>query len=156
MLTLRQWMELVDFKITDGGDYYLGNMTLYSLESWDGNHDGYSVNIVFDPKDEQRVHIVEVCDYKNQRAYRRCASPQDDPNAWDEVSWVDLETDEDFIEKTAAIMKGVEYDTRISIPLTLTDDELLVLFKLAHAADVTFNEYVARAVQEQLDREKTS
>lgn len=156
MLTLRQWMELVDFKITDGGDYYLGNMTLYSLESWDGNHDGYSVNIVFDPKDEQRVHIVEVCDYKNQRAYRRCASPQDDSNAWDEVSWVDLETDEDFIEKTAAIMKGVEYDTRISIPLTLTDDELLVLFKLAHAADVTFNEYVARAVQEQLDREKTS
>lgn len=156
MLTLRQWMELVDFKITDGGDYYLGNMTLYSLESWDGNHDGYSVNIVFDPKDEQRVHIVEVCDYKNQRAYRRCASPQDDSNAWDEVSWVDLETDEDFIEKTAAIMKGVEYDTRISIPLTLTDDELLVLFKLAHAADVTFNEYVARVVQEQIDREKNS
>lgn len=72
------------------------------------------------------------------------------------VSWVDLETDEDFIEKTVAIMKGVEYDTRISIPLTLTDDELLVLFKLAHAADVTFNEYVARVVQEQIDREKNS
>lgn len=156
MLTLRQWMELVDFKITEGSEYYLGDMTLYSLESWDGNHDGYSVSIVFDPKDEQRVHIVEVCDYKNQRAYRRCASPQDDSNAWDGVSWVDLETDEDFIEKTTAIMKGVEYDTRISIPLTLTDDELLVLFKLAHAADVTFNEYIARAVQELIDREKNS
>lgn len=156
MLTLRQWMELVDFKITDGGEYYLGDMTLYSLESWDGNHDGYSVNVVFDPKDEQRVHIVEVCDYKNQRAYRRCASSQDDSVAWDGVSWVDLENDEDFIEKTAAITKGVEYDDRVSIPLTLTDDELLVLFKLAHAADVTFNEYVARVVQEQLDRKKTS
>lgn len=72
------------------------------------------------------------------------------------VSWVDLENDEDFIEKTAAITKGVEYDDRVSIPLTLTDDELLVLFKLAHAADVTFNEYVARVVQEQLDRKKTS
>lgn len=156
MLTLRQWMELVDFKITDGGEYYLGDMTLYSLESWDGNQDGYSVNVVFDPKDEQRVHIVEVCDYKNQRAYRRCASSQDDSDAWDGVSWVDLETDEDFIEKTVAITKGVEYDDRVSIPLTLTDDELLVLFKLAHAADVTFNEYVARVVQEQIDREKNS
>ena len=156
MITVKQWMELVDYKITEGSEYYLGNMMLYVLESWDGNQDGYSVSVIFDPKDKQRVHIVEVCDYKNQRAYRRCASPQDDSNAWDEVSWVDLETDEDFIEKTVAIMKGVEYDTRISIPLTLTDDELLVLFKLAHAADVTFNEYVARAVQEQLDREKTS
>lgn len=156
MLTLKQWMELVNYKITEGSEYYSDGATLYCLDSWDSNHDGYSVSIVFDPKDEQRVHLVEVCDYKNQRAYRRCTSPQDDSNAWDGVSWVDLETDEDFIEKTAAIMKGVEYDTRISIPLTLTDDELLVLFKLAHAADVTFNEYVARVVQEQLDREKNS
>ena len=151
MLTLNQWMELVDYKITEGSEYHISNMTLYALDSWDGSHEGHSVSIVFDPKDNQRVHIVEVCDYKNQRAYRRCVVPQNDDGAWDGVSWVDLETDEDFIEKATAIIQGVEYDTRISIPLTLTDDELLVLFKAAHEADVTFNEYIANVVQQQID-----
>ena len=150
MIVLKDWMELVDFKITEGSDYYHNNQTLYVLDSWDGNNDGCSLSVVFDPKDDQRVYFVEVCDYKNQRAYRRTYETPVDNIAWDGVEWVDLETDEDFIEKATAIKAGEEYDTRISIPLTLSDDEQLELFKLAHSRDMTFNKYVEMIIEQKL------
>lgn len=43
-------------------------------------------------------------------------------------------------------------DNRVEIPLDLTDAELLVLFKQAHEADVTFNEFVERVLTEFLER----
>lgn len=43
-------------------------------------------------------------------------------------------------------------DNREEIELDLTDQELLVLFKLAHQADVTFNEFVERVLTEFLER----
>jgi hypothetical protein len=43
-------------------------------------------------------------------------------------------------------------DNRVEIPLDLTDAELLVLFKQAHEADVTFNEFVERVLVEFLER----
>lgn len=150
MLSLKDWMELVQYRITDGSDYYYGDKPIYILCSWDRNADGFSTSIVFDPKDTQRVHYVEVCDYKNQRAYRRAYEPQKDNIAWGNVDWVDLETDDDFIEKATAIQNGEEYDTRISIPLTLTDEELLVLTKLAHNRDMTLNQYINLVIAQKL------
>lgn len=150
MITLKQWMELVDFKITEGGEYYSDGKTFYCLDSWDGSASGYSLCVVFDPQDDQRVRAVEVCDYKNQRAYRISNLVDKDQHVWDDVEWVDLGTDEDFIEKASAIRQGIAYDTRVSIPLQLTDDELFVLFKLAHSHDMTFNDYIAKIIEEQL------
>ena len=43
-------------------------------------------------------------------------------------------------------------DNKVEIPLDLTDEELLVLFKQAHEADVTFNEFVERVLVEFLEK----
>jgi len=65
---------------------------------------------------------------------------------------VELETDEDFLEKASAIIDGREYDSRVSIPLEMPDDELLMCMKLAHEEDITFNHWVERAVKQAIER----
>jgi len=43
-------------------------------------------------------------------------------------------------------------DNRVEIPLDLTDEELLELFKLAHKADVTFNDFIEDVLKQYLER----
>jgi len=168
MLTVKEWMELVDYRITEGSDY--GWMCFgpkaYSLSSWNGEHDGYSFNIVFDNTD-QTVYTVEVCDYKNDRAYRiinplfksAYDNESDDRGvlgnqAWDEVDWIDLESDDDFIQKGLAIRAGEDYDTRVSVPLDLPDDLLFELMKQAHEQDITLNELMEQVILDAIERAK--
>lgn len=157
MITLKEFMELVDYKITDGSDYYTNVPGLYMLNSWTGEQDGYSFDIAFDPEDNQRVYLVEAHDLKNQRAYRLIDPAIDiDKVAYDDVNFVDLESDDDFLQKALAIKAGEDYDTRVSIPLDLPEDELMVLFKLAHEADMTFNEYIEKVVRDYIEHIETN
>lgn len=156
MITLKEWMELCDYRITEGSDYYFeayGNKS-YSLSHWNGDQDGYSMNIVFE-FDTQKVFEVEVCDYKNNRAYRMInpdyANKGQDSEAWDDVKWTDLEVDDDFIQKALAIKDGTEYDTRVSIPLDLPKEELFNLMQLAHKKDITLNELVEEALRDAIE-----
>ena len=157
MLTVKEWMELVDYKITEGSDYWpegnLGGRQLYSLDSWNGDQDGWSFSIGFDPKD-QKVYVVEVCDYKHRRAYRLVDSDLTvDKEAWDDVNYVDLEEDDDFIQKALAIKAGEDYDTRVDVPLTVPDDVLFELMKQAHEQDITLNQLVEDVLRAAIDRE---
>jgi len=43
-------------------------------------------------------------------------------------------------------------DNKVEIPLDFSDEELLVLFKQAHEADLTFNEFVEQALVKFLER----
>jgi hypothetical protein len=161
MLTVKEWMELVEYRITEGSDYGWGcfGPRTYSMSSWNGDQDGHSFNITFDTGD-QTVYAVEVCDYKHsrayriinpdyQKAYRKEATELDAPadQAWDDINFVDLEADDDFIQKSLAIRAGEDYDTRVTIPLDIPEDELMVLFKAAHERDMTFNEFVEQAIR---------
>jgi hypothetical protein len=66
---LKDWFELVNYRITEGSEYNLQHAAdCYSLSSWDGNHDGSSFNVVFNTR-TQDIYTMEACDYKNQRAY---------------------------------------------------------------------------------------
>lgn len=67
-----------------------------------------------------------------------------DPNqAWDNISWTDLEVEEDFLEKATAIFNGnADFDTRIQVPLDLEDDLILKLAMEAHKRDITLNKMV--------------
>ena len=149
MITLKEWMEVVNYRITEGSEYYGFNEVTYALSSWNGDQDGHSLEIIFDPK-TQIVYQVQVCDYRCQRAYRLTNpdTPEVRPNAeaWDDVNWIDLEEDDDWIQKALAIVAGEDYDTRISVPLELEDDVLLALMKKAHECDLTFNEFVEEAL----------
>jgi len=168
MITMKEWMELVDYRITEGGDYgwncYGSNA--YQLSSWNGLHDkgGWSFNIVFSTK-TQKVYEVSVCDFTNDRAYRMIAENKRkkhikeakarDVNlneAWDDVEYVDLEVDDDFIQKCLAIKEGREYSTDVSIPLDLPDDLLMFAFKAAHAENMTFNDWMNKMLKDFVDK----
>ena len=166
MITMKEWMELVDYKITEGGDYgwQCFGPNSYRLDSWNGVHGvgGYSFSIVFSTK-SQKVYEVSVCDYTNDRAYRMINPKNQEKHrkeaearnvnlneAWDDVDYVDLDVVDDFIQKCLSIRAGEDYDTRVQVPVDFSDEELLQYMKLAHERDITFNELVEEALRHAL------
>ena len=71
--------------------------------------------------------------------------------AWDDVEYIDLEIDEDFIQKAQAIKAGKDYSTDISVPLDLPDELLLEAALNAHRQDITLNEYINNALREMIN-----
>jgi hypothetical protein len=165
MITLKDFMESVDYRVTEGSEYcwrcYGSNA--YSLDSWNGEDEGHSVCIVFDTK-TQVVYEMAVYDYANNRAYRLTnpdfikARETETENrgmgdeAWDDVQYIDLDVEEDMLEKVHAIVAGEDYDTRVQVPLELDDDLVFELMKLAHERDITLNKYVEEILREMLNR----
>lgn len=172
MITLKQWMEVCNYRITEGSEYcwecYGSNA--YRLDSWNGDQDGHTISIIFDTR-TQEVYEVTAYDYKRERAYRMINPAYRDAfneevksrdvtdEAWEDdygnpVKYNDLETEDDYIEKATAICNDEEYDTRIEVPLTLNDDELYQLMKLAHERDVTLNTLVEEMLVEFIETKK--
>jgi len=167
MITIKEWMELTDYKITEGSDYGWSCYGPYSytLDSWNGVHGegGYSLSITFSTK-SQKVYEVSMCDYTNDRAYRminpkfqkKHAKEAESRNvnlneAWDGVEYVDLDVLDDFIQKALAIKAGESYDTRVQVPIDFSDEDLLQYMKMAHERDMTFNEFVEEALRHALE-----
>ena len=163
MITMKEWMELVDYKITEGGTYgwQCYGPNAYTLDSWNGVHGtgGYSFSIIFSTK-TQKVYEVSMCDYTNDRAYRMIAENKQKKHrkeaesksvlanqAWDDVDYVDLDVVDDFIQKALAIRAGEDYDTRVQVPVDFSDEDLLKYMKMAHERDMTFNEFVEEALR---------
>lgn len=166
MITLKEWMELVNFKITEGSVYcwecYGPNA--YTLDSWNGDHEGNSFGIIFDTKD-QTVYEVQAHDYLHNRAYRvvnedfakkmKKESKRrdiDKNQAWDDVNYVDLDVDDDFFQKALSIRAGEDYDTRLQLPLDLDQDMLFELMKQAHEQDITLNQLVEHIIRDAIDQ----
>lgn len=170
MITLQQYFESINYRITEGGDYgwQCYGPNAHMLSSWNGVHGQgrWSTNVIFDTSN-QTVYEVEVCDYTNDRAYRminpdfksefdaesvgRCESVN---QAWDDVDYIDLDVEEDFLEKLTAIVASKDYDTRVQIPVDFSDEELLRYMKLAHEQDMTFNAFVEQALRDVLERHR--
>jgi len=166
MITLKEWMEVVNYRITEGSDFMWDcyGPNSYSLDSWSGSQDGHSFTVIFDTK-TQVVYEVQSHDYRTQRAYRlvnpNFASERNiesaDRNvalneAWDGVNYIDLEEDDDWFQKALAIEAGEDYDTRVTVPLDLDEHEMFTLMKMAHERDLTLNEFVEEILREQLTR----
>ena len=169
MITLKDWMEIVDYRITEGSNYGWNcfGFDAYMLDSWNGDHNGHSLSITFDTK-TQVVYMAEVHDFKNDRAYRifnpdykaghdaevkvRGITDQ----AWEDdngkpIEYVDLDVNDDFIQKASAIVAGQEYDTSVMLEIDITDEEFVKYARLAHEMDITFNEFVNRALRDAID-----
>lgn len=162
-------METVNYRITEGSDYCWScyGYNAYALDSWNGDNDtGYSVGIVFDTN-TQIVYEMNVSDYKNQRAYRWINSDfrekfqteskeryVDANQAWDNVTYIDLETEKDMLEKTRAIVAGEDYDTRVEVPIELDDEVILNAALEAHKQDITLNQYIERILRNMIESEK--
>ena len=76
-------------------------------------------------------------------------------NAWDSCEWVDLDLEEDFLEKARAVFEGKPFDNRIQVPLELEDDVFLELAKQAHSRDITINKMVELVLQHAIDEHKS-
>ena len=161
MITLKEFMEICDYKITEGSEYcwQCFGPSAYRLDSWNQDHEGHSVSIIFDTQ-TQEVYEVSAYDYRNNRAYRLINPDYKDAHddeasnrdvdfnqAWDDVNYVDVDVDDDFIQKALAIVNEEDYDTRVSVPVDFTDQELLTYMKIAHDRDITFNQLVEEALR---------
>ena len=168
MITMKEWMELVDYKITEGDTYGWScyGPNAYRLDSWNGVHGtgGYSFSIVFSTK-SQKVYEVSMCDYTNNRAYRMINPNNVEKHrkeaksksvlanqAWDDVDYIDLEVDDDFFQKALAIRAGEPYDTRVVVELDLEEDIQLELMKMAHKRDITMNQMVEEILRGMIDK----
>lgn len=164
---IKDFLEAIDYKITGGSEFTwtcFGPSARY-LDSDDsqGADGRYSVNSVFDFED-QTVYVIEAWDYDNGREYRwlnpefasefnkECISKGIDPKtSIDGKKFIDLDVQDDILEKISKIVNGEEYDTRVKVPVDIYDKDLLKYMKLAHDLDITFNELVERAIQEAVD-----
>lgn len=165
---LKDWMEVVEYRITEGTEFQWQcyGPNAYQLDSWNGDHNGHSFTVIFDTK-TQLLYEVQAHDYGNNRAYRwthpdyvKARQAEEDTHgefakmAWEDVNYTDLEVEEDWLDKAAAIYVGEDYDTRVQVPIDFTDEELLTLMKLAHERDITFNQLVEEALKEAIEKEK--
>jgi hypothetical protein len=172
MITLKQFMETVDYRITEGSDYQWQcfGPNAYTLDSWNGEQDGHTISIIFDTRN-QTVYQVMAYDYSRDHAYRmtnpdfksafdaECEDRDVLDTAWEDsegnpIRYVDLDVVEDFIEKARAIVNNEDYDTRVQVPIEFSDEELLEYMKLAHEHDITFNQLVENALREAIDQAK--
>ena len=166
MITMKEWMELVNYRITEGSEFGWNcyGHDAYMLDSWNGEQDGHSFTVIFDTK-TQVVYEVQAHDYVHQRAYRMINEDFrkklkkearkrdiDKDMAWDDINYVDIEVDDDFIQKCLAIREGEDYDTRVSVPLELGEDEMFQLMKMAHEHDVTLNQMVEVILRQVIDQ----
>jgi len=170
MITLKEFLECIDYKITEGDRYgwdcYGPNAR--QLDYWNGKHeDGVSINVIFDASN-QTVYEMQAWDYYANNSYRwihpdyidalkdehkRRNVPTDFGETYDKHKFIDLELPEDILEKARAIFLGEKYDTRIKIQLTLDDAEMLLLMTRAHEADMTLNDYVNHILQNFIDNQ---
>ena len=172
MITLKQWMETCNYRITEGSEYgwQCFGHDAYRLDSWNGDQEGHTISIVFDTR-TQVVYEVEAFDYKRELAYRMInpefkaafdAEVEDRDildMAWEKddgspVTYNTLDVDDDWLEKAYAICNDQDYDTRVKVPVDFTDEELLTYMKMAHERDMTFNQFVESALKAAIENEQ--
>jgi len=167
MNLMERWMKMVSYRITEGSEYSWDSFGPHAqcLDSWNGEQDGWSSTITFD-RENQTCYMLELYDYKNTRAYRwvnpdfneefrlEVKNRNCGDDAWDCVKFIDLEVVDDYFDKGTKIYQGLEYDTRVSVPIDLSDDEMFRLMMMAHEHDLTLNQMVEKILREQIERIK--
>jgi len=163
-MQLKDVNESLDHRISGGSEYgwkcYGENARYLDYES-----DYATGSCVFDTKTHEVYEASVELKESEQRPYRwlnplfkhvmyeeALYRTVDADQAWDDVKWIDLETSEDFLEKANSMFNGKEFDTRVSVPLDLSNDELFAMMKLAHEKDITLNQLMVEILQAVIDK----
>lgn len=168
-MEIKDFMDVTHYRISEGSAFLWQcfGENAYSLDSNSGSgaENEYSAHMVFDTV-TQEVYLMEVCDYTRRRAYRyfnpeyktvymdEVIAQGANDEAYDDVTFTDLDVYGDFLEKTQAIVEGHEYDDRVEFMIDVPDNDLFTLMKMAHARDLTFNDFMAEVIEETIAREK--
>lgn len=163
MFTLKNFLDLVEDNCTVERFRtdllcYGANTSIYSAYVKDDYECCAAVN-------DLGIRELNLYDYKNARNYRWTVPEVEplraaefllagiDPDVCDgDQEFIDLIMIEDMIEKMTAICAGQEYDTRITIPLELSDEEFILIARAAHKLDITLNEFMVQAIKDQLGK----
>jgi len=158
-MNLETALQTINYRIT-GGDEYCWKCWGENVRFIDSSTPNGESTITYDT---QTLEVFEITTYDNlnKSAYRwqeptrkeqyiaealeRNVNPN---NAWDDVDWADVELEVDILQKTNAILNGLEYDSRIVIDIPMDDELFLKLSKLAHKKDITFNEMITYILKE--------
>ena len=156
-MNLRDINEALDHAITGGSEYLWNCYPFARTLDYETEHGHASVT--YNTK-TQEVYEASVESKTIERPYRWLNSKFktaldaeskirgfDESIAWDDVQWVDLETEEDFLDKAQGICTGTWFDERIQVPITLSDADFIMLAKLAHERDITLNEMVVEILK---------
>jgi hypothetical protein len=159
---LRQVNEITDHKIIEGSEYgwncypnarYLSYESefayvsvLYSTET----QEIYEADVTIKTHawdEDQRPYRWLNPEYKDDMISEAKSRKVKWRRAWDDVKWIDLEVEEDFLEKAKAIFNGEYFDTRIQVPVEFDDDVMLKLCMEAHKRDITLNQMVEEVLR---------
>lgn len=164
MITIKDFMECVDYRITEGSEFLWQSFgpNAHSLDCWNGDYNGFSIGIVFDTKNTT-VYKFEAHDYSKENSYRwihpdyRESYKNESKNkniditeAYDDVKFIDIDVAEDILEKATHIVMGIDYDERVQVPLDLPENLMNKLFRMAHEQDITLNNLVENILREEL------
>lgn len=164
-MQLKHLNEAFDHKITGGSDslwqcYPNGRYIDYASEYAE-------ISAVFNSQTGQ-VYEIECYPLVTSGEFYRWVDPivnqavldeystrgLDPSKAIDDDKWVDLETEEDILEKSKAVFNNLPYDKRISVPLILSEAELSKLMLIAHHSDVTLNQLVTSILEDTIAKAK--
>lgn len=165
MITLEQFLNVTNYSINGSSPYQwkcYGPAARW-LDCGGESIDDWNASVVFDTVTRE-IYCAEVCDPDLDRYYRlhnpvhrsayldECKTRNIDPDeATDTKKFIELELVEDWLEKAAAIVNGYDYDTRVLISIDMDDQLLLDAMLAAHGLDITFNQYIERALQAAVD-----
>jgi len=170
-MNLKQINETLDHKITNGSEYQWNCYPDARFLEYESDY--AHVSVIFNTTD-QTIYEVEISVKrdawpKDMRPYRWLNPDTKDimiaetkqrkvkyRKAWDDVKYIDLDLEEDFLEKAKAIFNGEPFDTRIQMEVDLDDETLLKLAVEAHKRDITINKYIEEVLQAFIDKEKLS
>jgi hypothetical protein len=168
---LSQVNEITNHRITEGSEYgwncypnarYLSYESefayvsvLYSTETQEIYEADVSIKVeVWD--EDQRPYRWLNPEYKDAMVAEAKKRKVKWRKAWDDVKWIDLEVEADFLEKSKAIFNGLDHDKRIQIPIDLEDNVMLKLCMEAHKRDITLNKMVEIILQEVIDKHQVN
>jgi hypothetical protein len=162
-MNLREINNALEHRISGGADYQWSCWDNARFLDYESEY-GYASVVfntitqeVYEASVEQRkpeAPVYRWTDPKHETARNAEAERKGikDSVAFDDTEYTDLETDQDFLIKAAAIFKGEEFDRRIEVPIHLTDAEFWQLAVMAHERDITFNEMVSVILREVIER----
>ena len=163
---LSQINEITNHRITEGSEY---GWNCYPSARYLSYESGFAYVSVIYSTETQEIYEAdvsiktEVWD-EDMRPYRWLNPEYKDAmiadakkrkvkwrKAWDDVKWIDLEIEGDFLEKAKAIFNGQDFDKRIQVPIELEDDVMLKLCMEAHKRDITLNQMVEEILKKVIE-----
>jgi len=152
----------LNYRITSGSEYKWNCYPSAKLLDFESEY--ATISVVFN-SDKQMVYEITTAPKNDKHRPYRWIDPDyidfyikesnyrgiDTKLAWDDVQYIDLETEEDILKKTEAIFNGENFDTRIEVAIELDDDTWLELAKQAHKHDITINKMVEKVLQHCID-----